>query len=169
MSESFDLHATSASSAKVADVWLDPPADPNSVNTRKVVRSELVDNVHSTDARVKITIVHQRRHSQKEPWQDYETFNLATLKAGQEMKCYLSAAETFHLYQILEQLHAIGDAGIPKGDRKLAVVDEATAVVVRGRAAELVRRMCRESPEEFWMAVRARRITWNNGGRRKGK
>src|SRR4051812_28055402 len=97
MSDTFSVKSTSASSAKVEDVWLNPPEDPESAMTRRVVRPELVDNVHSDEARVKITIVHQRRHRKNEPWQDYDTFNLGTLKAGQEMKLYLNALETNHL------------------------------------------------------------------------
>jgi hypothetical protein len=90
MSDTFSVKTTSASSAKVEDLWLNPPEDPDSAMTRRVVRPELVDNAHSDEARVKITIVHQRRHKKNEPWQDYDTFNLGTLKAGQEMKLHLN-------------------------------------------------------------------------------
>jgi hypothetical protein len=154
VSQSFTVHATSARSAKVEDVWLAPPEDPNSVSTRKIVRSELVDNAHSDEARVKITVVHQRRHKLKEPWQDYDTFNLGTLKAGQEMKLYLNAVETHHLYEVLERLHTITDGGIPRRDKTLSVVDESKDFLVRGRAADLIRRLTEESSEEFWNALR---------------
>jgi hypothetical protein len=124
MSDTFRVKTTSASSAKVDDIWLNPHEDPDSAMTRRVVRPELVDNAHSDEARVKITIVHQRRHKKNEPWQDYDTFNLGTLKAGQEMKLYLNASETNHLYQILKALHRITESGIPQDDQQLAVVDD---------------------------------------------
>ena len=153
MSETFDVQSTSAKSAKVEDVWLNRPEDPESALTRRVVRPELVDNAHSDEARVKITIVHQRRHKKNEPWLDYDTFNLGTLKAGQEMKLRLNAFETYHLYKTLERLHRVTERGIPKNDRRLIVVDEAEGVVVKGRAAELVRQLTQQASEEFWDAI----------------
>jgi hypothetical protein len=153
MSDTFSVKTTSASSAKVEDLWLNPPEDPDSAMTRRVVRPELVDNAHSDEARVKITIVYQRRHKKNEPWQDYDTFNLGTLKAGQEMKLHLNAFETYHLYKMLEGLHRITESGIPQYDQQLAVVDESEAVVVKGRAAELVRQLTEEASDEFWDAI----------------
>lgn len=153
MSQAFNVQSTSTSSAKVEDIWLNPPDDPDSALTRRVVRSDLVDNIHSDEARVKICIVHQKRHKKSEPWEDVDAFNLATLKAGQEVKLQLGAAETYHLLQILERLHAITERGIPRGNQNLAVVDAEEAVIVRGRAAGLVRKLTEEASEEFWNAV----------------
>src|SRR5207244_6989151 len=79
---------------------------------------------------------------------------LATLKAGQESKLYLNAAETLHLHRILTDLHAISAAGIPKNDKTLTVVDESKAVVVKGRTADLVRQMTEEVSDEFWEAIK---------------
>lgn len=150
MSQSFSVHSTSARSAKVGDVWLERPADPDTSLTRKVMRPELVDNVHSDEARVKVTIVHQRRHTAKEPWQDYDAFSLATLKAGQEMKCALSAAETQDLFKALQPLYAITEGGIPKRNKTLTVVDDSEAVVVRGRPADVIRKLTKDNAEAFW-------------------
>ena len=154
MSDTFKVQTTSSSSAKVEDIWLNPPEDTDTASTRRIVRPELVDNIHSNQARVKITIVHQRRHKKGEPWQDVDSFNLATLKAGQEMKLYLGAGETYHLYKSLENLHKITESGIPLNDRNLTVVNEGEAVIVRGRAAELVRQLIEEeASEELWDAI----------------
>ena len=89
----FVIRTTSSSSAKIEDVRLDVQPDPDTTLTRKIVRPELVDNAHSDEARVKITIVHQKRHKKSEEWQDTPNFNAATLKAGQEIKLYLDAGE----------------------------------------------------------------------------
>jgi hypothetical protein len=153
MSGSFNVRTTSASSAKTQDIWIDPPQDADSAMTRKIARAELVDNVHSDEARVKVTVVHQKRHKKSEPWQDCDNFNLATLKAGQEVKLYLNAAETLHLHRILTELHTITAAGIPRSDGTLTVVDESKAVVVKGRAADLVRQLDAEASDEFWEAI----------------
>lgn len=154
MSNSYDIRVTSSNSATVEDVWLNPPEDPDSARTRRVVRPELVDNAHSDLARVKITIVHQRRHKNSEPWQDYDTFNLATLKAGQEMKLSLSSSDTYHLYKTLRHLHEITKPGIPQHDREFTVVSESESVVLEGRTAGLIRQLTKDAPEEFWDAIR---------------
>jgi hypothetical protein len=75
------------------------------------------------------------------------------LKAWQEMKLYLNASETNHLYKILKALHRITESGIPQDDLQLTVVDESEAVVVTGRAAELVRQLTEEASDEFWDAI----------------
>jgi hypothetical protein len=155
MSNSFNVHTTSAKSAKIDDIWINPPPDADTALTRKIVRSEIVDNVHSDEARVKITVVHQKRHRKTDAWQDCNSFNLATLKAGQEIKLHLNAAETFHLHRILVDLHTITVDGVPKADKKLTVVDESKVVVVKGRAADLVRQMNDEATDEFWEAINA--------------
>jgi hypothetical protein len=154
MSDSFNIRTTSASSAKIQDIWIDPPEDSALAMTRKIVRAELVDNVHSDQARVKVTVIHQKRHKKSEPWQNCDNFSLATLKAGQEVKLYLNAAETLHLHRILTELHTITAAGIPKSDGTLTVVDESKAVIVKGRAADLVRQMNDEASDEFWEAIK---------------
>jgi hypothetical protein len=153
MTNQFTVKRTSSSSAKIDDVRLDKPTEPDTTLTRKIVRPELVDNVHSDEARVKITIVHQRRHKRGEEWQDAPNFNLTTMKAGQEIKLYLNACETFQLYQTLKDLFAVTRDGIPQRDGALTVVDEATGVVLEGKAADLVRRLTEQSSDEFWDAV----------------
>ncbi|WP_074307959.1 hypothetical protein [Singulisphaera sp. GP187] len=99
--------STSNASGTVDDIWIDPPPNRDLVRTRRIIRSELVDNIHSTRARVKLCIAHQRRHSAKDPWEDVDAFNLATLKAGQEMKLALNADETLFLFDTLAHLHEI--------------------------------------------------------------
>jgi hypothetical protein len=149
----FNVRTTSASSAKINDVRLDKPPEPDTTLTRKIVRPELVDNAHSDEARVKIAIVHQKRHMKHEDWQDAPNFNAATLKSGQEIKLSLSSGETFQLYQTLKGLYAVTKDGIPQKDGTLAVIDESKGIALEGKAAELVRRLTERSSDEFWEAV----------------
>ncbi|MDE2509447.1 MAG: hypothetical protein KGM43_19800, partial [Planctomycetota bacterium] len=107
MANQFKVRTTSSSSAKIDDVRLDKPPEPDTALTRKIMRPELVDNAHSDEARVKLTIVHQKRYKKGEEWQDAENFNAATMRGGQEIELYLNASETFHLYQTLKGLFAV--------------------------------------------------------------
>jgi hypothetical protein len=145
--------STSNASSVVEDIWLDPPPDRDEVRTRRIIRSELVDNIHSARARVKLCIAHQRRHSAKEPWEDVDAFNLATLKAGQEMKLALNADETLFLYDTLAHLHKLTENRIPDGECEFTLVDSTAAAVVKGRAAELIQAMTEQASEEFWDAL----------------
>jgi hypothetical protein len=149
----YKTKSTSNASTVVEDIWLDPPPNRDQVRTRRIIRSELVDNVHSARARVKLCIAHQRRHSARDPWEDIDGFNLATLKAGQEMKLALNADETLFLYDTLAHLLKITENGIPDGEREFSLVDSTSATVVKGRAAELIQKMTEQASEEFWDAV----------------
>ena len=149
----FRTKSTSNASVVVEDIWLDPPPNRDQARTRRIIRSELVDNVHSKQARVKFCITHQRRHSVNEPWEDVNAFNLATLKAGQEMKLSLNADETFFLYETLANLLTITKDGIPDGDCEFAKDQLALAPVIKGRAAELIQKMTEQASEEFWDAI----------------
>ncbi len=150
----YRTRSTSNASAVVEDIWLDPLPDRDLARTRRILRTELVDNMHSTRARVKLCITHQRRHRLNEPWEDVEGFNLATLKGGQEMKLALTADETFFLHETLVRLHKLTENGIPDGEREFTLVDSTAGMVVKGRAAELVHELNERDSEEFWEAIR---------------
>src|SRR5215207_3639408 len=92
-----NLDPTSARSAKVADIPLrDPAAEPDAL-TRRILRPLMVENARDAAAPIKACIMHQRRHSIKSPWEDADSFNLATLKAGQEVRLTLDCDETLRL------------------------------------------------------------------------
>lgn len=153
MTDKYDVQSTSAKSARVEDIWLNPPEEQDSALTRRILRAEIVDNIHSAEARVKATIHHQRRHSKKEPWQDTDAFNLAQLKAGQEVRLHLGAGETHHLYKELARLHELASHGVPQGERRFVLVDEEEAVIISGPARNIVRELVEDGDEEIWAAL----------------
>jgi hypothetical protein len=150
MPDSYHVQSTSRSTAAVEDIWLNPPEDRESARTRRVLRAEIVDNVHSDEARIKACLVHQRRHTGKGLWQDVDAFKLAELKGGQEVRLQLGAAETFHLFKELERLHRLSEGGVPRGDRRFVLADESDTVVVKGPAKQVINRLLEDSDEEFW-------------------
>lgn len=153
MSKTYDVRSTSAQSAQVADIWLNPPADPDTDLTRRILRVELVDNAKRPSARVRTCIMHQRRASKNAPWQDVDHFNLARLKGGEEVRLQLDAAETFHLHQELVRLHALAAEGIPSGEDRFVVAREDEAVHVGGRARQIIQELLEGGDENIWNAL----------------
>lgn len=147
------VRSTSRSSAVVEDIVLPPTGASAESMTRRILRPLLVNNVHDEKARVKITLMHQRRVSRREPWKDADSFNLATLKAGQEIKLALDASQTLWLYRTLQQLYAVTEGGIPQGERRLVVAPEGSVVVVPGRVREVVDAYLSSDPDAFWAAI----------------
>src|SRR5205823_669917 len=129
----YDISQTSRHTADVQDIVLADEGDESEARTRKILRAELVNNVHDRAASVKACIMHQRRHSKSTPWQDTESFNLATLHAGQEVRLQLNCGETRRLYKALEDLYALSRDGVPEGDQSLAVVDPEITIIATGQ------------------------------------
>ncbi|MDF2439248.1 MAG: hypothetical protein JWN98_232 [Abditibacteriota bacterium] len=154
MLPTYKISSTSARSATVEDIWLDPPDDIEAARTRRILRAEIVDNIHSTRARVKACLIHQKRHTQKHAWEDADAFSLATLKAGEEVRLQLGATETFHLFNELERLHTLSQNGVPQGQRNLVVADVEKAVAVQPSARKLLQQLLNEGGgEELWQAL----------------
>jgi hypothetical protein len=150
MPEAYGVESTSSKTARVEDIWLNPPVNPEQARTRRVLRVEIVDNVHSSEARLKACILHQKRHSSKESWRDENSFKLTELKAGTEVRIQLGSAETLQLYRELERLYRIADDGVPRGRQRLVVADESEAVIVKGAARNILEELRGDAGEEFW-------------------
>ncbi|MEM6327187.1 MAG: hypothetical protein AAF791_08720 [Bacteroidota bacterium] len=155
MAHSYNVRSTSNKTAQVEDIWLEPPQDPDAARTRRILRAELVDNAHSEVAWVKATLHHQKRHTSKEPWEDVEAFNLVRLKSGQEVRLGLNAAQTHQLYQELHRLYALTSEGIPKDDGSLVVAKEGEAVLVKGRARDVISEILSVASDDLWDALSA--------------
>jgi hypothetical protein len=135
------------------DISLDAPEVEAEQMTRRIVRAQIVENLKDASQPVKITLLHQRRHSKKEPWQDVDSFNLATLTAGQEIKLSLSSAQTHKLKEVLEDLHTLAEDGLPPSGRKIAVVDAYNTVLVSGEAKRVLEDLLESEGEGVWATL----------------
>lgn len=153
MTDNYKISSTSARSADVEDIWLSKPDDPESALTRRILRVEIVDNSKNPEAGVKACLMHQRRPSAKEPWVDADSFNLARLKGGEEVRLQLGAGETLDLYRQLGRLHAIAERGIPWGEETLVVGREDETVVVGGQPRRIIQELLEGGDEEVWNAL----------------
>ncbi len=144
--QDFIVTGTSPYTAMINDV-----AIRQGENTRLVLRSQLVTNQKDTEASVIMCLMHQKRHSRKDPWQDADSFNLATLKAGQEVRLSLSAGETRKLYDALTMQYELPIGGWSRAqEQRLTVVDMDTSRIVTGREKQIIEELLEQEGEQFW-------------------
>ena len=148
----YDVVSTSRDSAMVQDIVISNPDELDPSRTRRIMRSLLINNSKNKAASVKIELIHQRRANIDDPWQDVDSFNLATLKAGQEVRLQLNPGQTYNLYQELTALYALTENGVPRGNRRFVGLDE-HGVVVNAPTHELVKYLLANDNPAFWRAV----------------
>lgn len=148
MERKYAVNPTSSGTTRVEqDI---PLSDEEDALTRRILRALLVNNAHSDTARVKACIMHQRRARKDAPWQDVNSFSLAKLPAGHEVRLQLSSGETERLYKALEDLYAITGQGIPREPTNLAVVDEDTVYIAAGEERDVLLQLLTEGGNAFW-------------------
>jgi hypothetical protein len=150
MSTEYKTQGGSRTTRLLEDISLDPPEVEAEQRTRRIVRPQLVENAKDASQPVRITLVHQRRHSNTEEWQDVDSFNLATLKAGQEVKLSLSCAQTHKLKEVLDDLHTVTEDGLPPHGKKIAVIDSDQTALVSGEAKRVLEELLESEGEGVW-------------------
>lgn len=153
MDPEYSTQRTSRWTAQVEDVQISTSKNPDSERTRRVVRMELVDNAKDSAACVKLTLLNQKRHSTKEPWQDPEFFNAAKLKAGEQIRFTLTASQARRLFNALRDMYELGSDGLPEGSQNLRVVNADDTYVVTGKRTELISRLIESEGGKFFGAV----------------
>ena len=83
-------------------------------NTRRIFKAIINDSKTDTGETVSGYIIHQRK-SKSNKWEDCDSFNQATLKAGQEIKLYLGSTQIKSLFDALKQLYEVSNDGISPG------------------------------------------------------
>jgi hypothetical protein len=121
--ETITINPTSSDSAKCSPVVLRQTG-----TTRLVFKPELVNNQQDGAKPLKGVLVHQRKKSADE-WEDIESINLATLKAGEGVKLDLNCDELDRLLGadgLLYDLHKLGR--IPRWTTVVKAADRPGAV-----------------------------------------
>jgi len=118
----YDIRSTSLQSAEVNPQTLSLRVNDDGAMTRRIIDAEIVENPGQPDATVSVSLRHQRRGFRDGRWEDL-SFNLATLKARQEVSLGLSAAETLRLFEHLRDLYALGATGVHAGELRVLVYD----------------------------------------------
>jgi hypothetical protein len=103
--EEYTMRSTSTQSASLEDRVL-----TETVNTRLLLRPQIVTNVKDPDAGVRVSLIHQRKGT-KEQWEDIPSPPLSSIKAGEIAKLELNSEKTLRLFDELKNLFAISESG----------------------------------------------------------
>jgi hypothetical protein len=142
----FTVTATSPFTADVNDIVL-----KQTDTTRLILRSELVRNKRYAEDSVKACLMHQRRHSASHQWRDVDSFNLGSLRSGQEVRLQLNAETTRKLYDVLTMLYQLPVGRWSTGDADhFAVVNKKTTRIATGREKEIVETLIEEEGDRVW-------------------
>jgi hypothetical protein len=149
MAEKYEIQRTSLQSAAVSDKVL-----ARSKTTRLIVRSEIVGNPNNPDARVKISLIHQRK-TLKGNWEDAPAEPLSALKAGEQIKLILHSEPTLELFRHLYNLFTIATKGkIGFGKTSLVVGREAEVIQTdAGRAKVIKLLLSKGYSDDIWNEI----------------
>lgn len=146
----YGIRSTSRTSAEVDPIAFSLRPNPDGSATRRLAVPTIVDNVRVPQATVKIEFRHQRRERRTGEWQDPDWFDLRDLEPGEEIRLSLSSEETLVLYRRLGELYAIGERGVPYGERTLVVADAEDATVLVGRERQVIEQLVSENGPGLW-------------------
>ncbi len=157
MTAEYEIINQSLFTAEMKDIVLDHADNVSERQTRKVLRAKIVDNRDGSNRRVNMTLVHQKRHIKSEEWKDFDTFNLASLKSGEEAKFSLDAAVTWSLFTALQDLYSISSAGPPNGRRGVVFVRDNGLVEVVQQVEEILNFLS-NGGDEIWGKIAAAKL-----------
>lgn len=152
MSDDYRVDPQSPFEAKVNDVAL-----RETTNTRLIFRPELVTNQNDAAASVHGQLMHQKQHPGGKGWQDADSFRLATLKGGEEVKLYLDAEATQRHYRALDHLYRLPVGWTAPDDIEYVVVDKRESYVATGREKQLIEDLIESEGDHFWDHISALR------------
>lgn len=150
MSDEYRVKGTSRATAAVNNVVLTNPDEYERALTRRIFRPMLVENANNREASVKGWLMHQRRGNNKADWQDADSFNAATLKAGQQLKLELTAGQVWRLYQALRELYELPIGNWDRGVVQQYKVVEVGVMVLDEQKKQLIEKLVQEEGEPFW-------------------
>lgn len=140
MPRTYSATGTSRITGDFEDIELKQDTD-----RRLVLRAHKIANQHDRSLSINGSLIHQRRHSRNEEWQDVDNFNLANLRAGQEVRISLDAEGTHRLMTALADLYELPNDGWVSGTRRnFVVLDDSTTLIDMDRKQEIVEALLAE-------------------------
>lgn len=138
--------STSLNSAAVEQVLV---IEENSI-TRKIFRAVINDVKITSDETVSGTIVHQRK-SRKDGWEDAESIDLTTLKAGDGVKIHFHSTPLKRFYEGLRQLYSVGQKGVYLGEKNFIVEEEDKIIRVPENRKLFIQKLLEQNfAKEIW-------------------
>jgi len=126
------IKSTSLHSAECSDVII-----RDGEQVRLVFRPEIVDNPNNPAACVRGRFLYQRK-GKAEPWQDFDTLPLSSLKKGEHFQLELKAGELLPLLMDLGGLYRLHRRqGVPQGKVELIKIEQNLAKLLQLSEPEL--------------------------------
>lgn len=140
---------TKSTSLVTSDIMVNYIIDQKET-TRKVLRATVVDNPKDKDACISCVIFHQRK-GKNDTWEDVESINLHTLKAGEGVKLRLGCSETKALFDHLSEAFQIGAQGVQRGHQKFVVASDQDVVIRAGLESKYILKLIEQGlSEDIW-------------------
>lgn len=118
--------------------------------TRRIFVAETNDKKLSSGETVSGTIIHQRK-GLNDAWEEVDSINLNTLKAGEGVKLKLRSAQTKRLYDGLTKLYKLSQKGVRRGETEYIVGTSDEIINVPRKRKEYIERLLSENyGEEIW-------------------
>ena len=134
----YQIRSTSRRTAAVEPIEVSLREGHDGSARRLALKVTFVNNQTVPDATLQASFVYQHRRRSQDDWTE-DNFNLATLRAGQEVRIELHSAETLNFGE-LERLYAASAAGIRSGRYAVTVTDaDVPVAVVPAEVAEQIR------------------------------
>lgn len=141
MSHTVTTHRTSDKTADIDGYY----TIEENETTRKILRAQVVDNPNDPTACISCEILHQRK-SIKNEWEDVQSINLNTLKAGEGVRLLLGCKQTKNLKLILDQVYEIGKNGV--SSHELIVARKNEVIIPKGKESQYVKQLLNLNLEE---------------------
>jgi hypothetical protein len=144
-----DKFTTKSTSYNSQDVN-EPIIIEEKATTRRIFLAEINDKKLKSGETVSGTIIHQRKGG-KDEWEDVESINLNTLKAGEGVKLKLRSAQTKNLYDGLTKLYALSQKGVKRGETEYVIGTSDEVINVPRKRKEYIEKLLSENyGEEIW-------------------
>ncbi len=119
MKNNINTKSTSSNTAEA-----DPIILKKNTTTRLIFKPLIIDNQNNNKHCIKGTFIHQKK-SKNNKWEDCESFSLASLKKGEEVKLALRSEEVFKLISGINNLKSLYiQNGIPSGSKTFVSVND---------------------------------------------
>jgi len=153
----YEARSTSRRTAVFDPVEIVLRENPDGSQRRLVLKVSAVDDPPTPGATLGATFVYQHRRRADDDWAE-DNFNLATLKAGQEVRMELHSAETLKIFEELGRLYAATGSGVRYGSYSVTVTDpdREVAVISREVAEQIDELLEAEGPGIFETIARMR-------------
>lgn len=143
---------TKSTSTATAEILQDFIIDETQT-TRRIFKATIVDNPKDANASVSGYIIHQRK-GKNDLWENVNEIKLNQLKSGEGVKFNFSCSELKRFFDSLEEVYAIGNAGVLLGTKVLVVAEQDKIIEVPAERKQFIKKLLeKDLGKEIWEEI----------------